>query len=181
MSKKNNVTILLYKVAQKKDAEAYAKLYDMYVDRIHRFVYYKIGSKQEAEDITSEVFLKAWDYITKGNNVKNVKALFYKFARNLIIDQYRMNAKRREVGEDEMGDIEDGKNTMEIVDQRMKNEELIKNLNRLKNEYKEVLMLKYIEGLKTREIAKIMERGQTAVRVLCYRALKRLKQIMEEQ
>jgi len=55
--------LLLLRVRTKKDPEAFATLYDMYAEKIFRFVRFKIDSREEAEDITSEVFLKVWNFL----------------------------------------------------------------------------------------------------------------------
>ncbi|MFA6537252.1 MAG: sigma factor, partial [Patescibacteria group bacterium] len=70
---------LIYKVRQSKDAEAYGKLYDYYVERIYRFIFFKVNNVETAEDLTSEVFLKTWEYINKTNKkISNLNALFYR-------------------------------------------------------------------------------------------------------
>ena len=63
---------LLYKVREKQDAVAYGELYDYYVTRIYRFIFFKVRTKEEAEDLTSEVFLKTWEYINSTKkSIKN--------------------------------------------------------------------------------------------------------------
>ena len=65
MSKPKAEKKLLYRLQYNQDPEAFTGLYDLYVKRIYRFVFFKVSSHEEAEDITSEVFLKAWRYITE--------------------------------------------------------------------------------------------------------------------
>jgi DNA-directed RNA polymerase specialized sigma24 family protein len=69
--------LLLYKVQTEKDAEAFALLYDRYVDQVYRFVFFKLSHKQEAEDVTGDVFLKCWQFLTgeKGKTVRNFRSL----------------------------------------------------------------------------------------------------------
>ena len=55
--------LLVYRVRVKKDPEAFGKIYDLYVTRIYRFVFFKVSSNEEAQDITADVFLKAWQYL----------------------------------------------------------------------------------------------------------------------
>ena len=71
--------------------------YDLYTDSIYRYIYFKVGQDEEARDLTSEVFLKAWNYIqdNKITDYKTLKALFYKIARNLVIDHYRRKSNNQ--------------------------------------------------------------------------------------
>src|SRR5437868_3511880 len=107
MSGKIAEHILLYKLHVKQDPEAYAALYDTYVKQIYRFVYFKVSSHEEAEDITSEVFLKAWHYIQEKREIKSFSGLLYRMARNCIIDLYRHKSSKPETRLDETLDVND--------------------------------------------------------------------------
>ena len=63
MSNPLHEKLLLYRVRTKKDPEAYGKIYDLYARRIYRFVYFKVSSEEEAQDLTADVFLKAWSFL----------------------------------------------------------------------------------------------------------------------
>ena len=82
---------ILYSRLNRKDKEAFVKTYDLYFDQIYRFIYFKVSDKQEAEDLTSVVFLKTWGYVQDKSikDYKTLKSLLYKVARNAIIDYYR--------------------------------------------------------------------------------------------
>ena len=90
---------LLFKAKSFNDAEAYGQIYDRYIERIYRFIFFKVSNQSDAEDIASETFLKVWQYIKEGQPVKNLNALLYSVARNLIIDYYRLRVKKREYEE----------------------------------------------------------------------------------
>ena len=91
--------ILLLKIRTRKDSSAYGEIYDKYIEAIYRFVYFKLGNREEAEDVASEVFLKAWQYLTDSNKreIRNIRALLYSIARNAVIDCYRQRAKHSTV------------------------------------------------------------------------------------
>jgi RNA polymerase sigma-70 factor, ECF subfamily len=174
---------LLYKVVSKKDPEAYGQLYDIYVDKIYRFVYFKISNKEESEDIVSEAFLNAWNFLTNstGKDTKSFNSLIYKISRNAIIDVYRDRARRNsnECSLELVGDVLD-KN---CIDKNLKNKEktaeLIGHLKKMKQEYHELILLRYIEEMSIKEIAQILEKKQTNVRVSLHRAMKILKKIID--
>ena len=173
--------LLLYKLKAHKDSDAFAALYDLYVKRIYRFVYFKVSSKEEAEDITSEVFLKAWNYVNENKEVKSFSGLLYRIARNCIIDLYRNKSSKADTillsslpEGIEPGD--EGKKVLEL-NTGLEAEELIKAIKKLKLEYQEVLTLKYVDELHIDEIAEITGKGSIAVRVTIHRALKKLKDL----
>src|SRR6056297_3032720 len=71
------------------DEHAFGELYDKYKDDIYRFVYFKVSSEEKAHDLVNEAFLKIYDYLKKGKDIRNFRAFLYKIARNIVIDFYR--------------------------------------------------------------------------------------------
>ncbi len=182
-------TILFARI-KSKDRKAFIKAYDLYVDQIYRFVFFKVKSKEEAEDLTSETFLKAWNYIQENNikEYKTLKALFYKIARNTVIDYYRKKNGDNDVSLDQ--DVQEEKRAIDIKDEKedvhkkietaIEIELVKKKLLELKEEYREVIILRYIEEFSISEIAKILDKSKGNVRVLIHRALKALKDLLKE-
>ncbi len=168
------------------DKEAFIKVYDESVNDIYRFVYFKIGSKEEANDLTSMIFLKTWNHIQTNSleDSKTLRALLYKIARNTIIDHYR------ESGHKLSSSLDDENNKIEIIDdtqspqERLDQEanlELIKaKLPLLKEEYREVIIMKFINDLSLEEISDISGKSRGNVRVLLHRSLNALRQLVEE-
>lgn len=181
MSGKITEKVLLYKVKVKQDPDAYGLLYDSYVKQIYRFVFFKVSSHEEAEDITSEVFLKAWHYLQSGKEVKSFSGLLYRIARTTIIDMYRAKASRPEVliGEEDI-DVSDSGKFLGILDQSIEVERIVKMIKKLKQEYQEVITLRFVDELELSEIAEIMDKGAVAVRVTLHRAIAKLKELVEE-
>ncbi|MCX6744003.1 MAG: RNA polymerase sigma factor, partial [Candidatus Parcubacteria bacterium] len=167
---------LIFK-ARNKDPEAYSQVYDLYIDRIYRFVFFKINNQEEAQDITSEVFLKTWHYIIDGKEIKNLNALFYKIARNLVIDYYR-KASQKDISLEDLvngadsliPDKELAHNGQDNLDKKIQLEKIQDKLLGLKEEYREVIILRFVEGLSINEIAEIVDKKNGAVRVILFRA-----------
>ena len=167
------------------DKEAFIKVYDESVNDIYRFVYFKIGSREEANDITSMIFLKTWNHIQNNTLVdsKTLRALLYKIARNTIIDHYRENSNKK------TSSLDDDENKIDVVDEgqdpqeKMDNEanlSLIKSkLPLLKEEYREVIIMKFISDLSLEEIADISGKTKGNIRVLMHRALGALRELVE--
>lgn len=177
--------ILLFKLQVEQDPEAFATLYDLYVKRIYRFVYFKVSSHEEAEDITSEVFLKAWHYLQEKKEVKSFSGLLYRVARNCIIDLYRGKTAKPETAlsdfAEEAPEMGDNGQWYAEVSVKMETQKIIEVLKKLKQEYREVVTLRYVDELEIDEIAEIVGRTTIAVRVTLHRAMKKIKEILTEE
>lgn len=176
--------LLLYKI-RRNDKQAFVKAYDLYVDQLYRFIYFKVGNREEAEDLCSAVFLKTWNYILQ-NSLKDggsLKALLYKISRNLIIDHYRKNSARETVS------LDHGRG-FEVIDEKqnagrdmeLKTDLLVleTKLPELKDEYREVIISRFVNELSIGEIAEILDKTKGGVRVLIYRALNALKELVNK-
>jgi len=169
---------------KKKDPEAFAKLYDLYVTPIYRFIYFKVPGQQDAEDLTSEVFLKVWTYVTETEDqIENFRALVYKIARNAVVDFYRSKS-RCEFAQDEeiMVMIPDDRQQsfLKEVEVKLEINNLEAVLKKIKDEYRDVIVLKYIDGLSTKEIARIMDKSNGSVRILLHRALNVIRELVNQ-
>ena len=175
-----NDNYLILKATQG-ESEAFGLLFDKYSDKIYRFIYFKISHKEEAEDLTANVFFKAWHYLTDDNEkeIRNIKNLLFTIARNLIIDWYRNRAKKQEVElkEDSVHTINEIANKL---DAKVEADKLMAMIRSLKQDYQELIVLRFIEELSVNEIAKILNKSQVTVRVTLHRAMKKLKQLLGE-
>lgn len=170
-------TKILFLRVQNKDHEAYGQFYDLYVDKIYRFVFFKVNSTEDAKDLTSEVFLKTWQYIKNDRAIKNLNAFVYMVARNCIIDFYRERSRKEDNEEfltiDHLSISGDNPLLKHIKQAEMA--EVLKALSSLKDEYREAIILHYLNELSAKEMAQILGKSPGAVRVLLYRALNALK------
>jgi len=178
--------LLLLKLRTKEDPEAFAKLYDIYAKRIYSFVFFKVSNREEAEDITSEVFLKAWRYINEKKKIESFSGLLYRLARNSVIDLYRSRSKQKEpLSIDteisiEIGDA--GKWQKDLGDElvnKLEMQKIVSALQKMKQEYREVVTLRYVDELEISEIAEITGKGHIAIRVTLHRGLKKLKELLK--
>lgn len=171
---------LIYRVTRKKDTEAYGLLYDNYIGRIYRFIFFKVSNKEDAEDLSSEVFLKTWNYLTqsKHRDIKSFSGLVYKIARNSLIDHYRKQSGKHELPLESAIGMIDFENRYNEIDIKQEAQKILGILKKMKREYQEVLLLRYIEELSVAEIAHILEKGQVAVRVALHRAIKVAKKLL---
>lgn len=165
--------------------EIFTKAYDDYIDQIYRFIYFKVGNKEEAQDLSSAVFLKTWDYMSRNKiRIKTLRALVYKIARNTVIDYYR----GKSMAQDSMETLEEGANIIDEEQDVVKSTELsidmalLKEcLDELKDEYREVIVLRFTEELSISEISAILEKPKGSTRVLIFRALKALRELTDQK
>lgn len=174
---------LLYQVVEKKDPEAYGRLYDLLAERIYRFIYFKVSSSVDAEDLTADVFLKAWQYINEGKEVRNFSGLLYTIARNNVIDLYRRRSNQPEesINEILLNKLSDVGTAITELEKTHEAALMIQRLKQLKNEYREALTLRYVDELSMSEIAAILGKSQVGTRVLVHRALNALRKIIEKE
>ncbi|HBH45804.1 MAG: hypothetical protein A2445_02890 [Candidatus Jacksonbacteria bacterium RIFOXYC2_FULL_44_29] len=165
------------KQAKSGQEEAYGRLYDRYFNDIYKFIYFKVSGRETAEDLAAEVFFRVWRYLKQNKNIDNVRALLYKTARNLIIDYYRKDKPTSLEEVDEQQLVISKASLVESVSRRDDHERLQAVILELKDEFREVIVLKYIQDLSHQEIAKILNKEVGAVRVLLHRAIKQLRSI----
>ena len=157
----------------------FSKLYDKYIDKIYRFVFLKVSSQEVAEDVTSQVFTKGWRKFKKGEKIDNPSAYLYQIARAEIANHYRAKAKFQTIQAttDQLVDPNPGLEEKSKLDSDVA---AVKNcLAKLSNDHQDVIIWKYLDGLSIKDIAEITERPEGTVRVMIHRALKELREKME--
>ena len=171
---------------KKRDQEAFTEVYDENVADIYRFVYFKIGSEEEAKDLTSVIFLKTWNHVQNNTleDAKTLRALLYKVARNAIIDHYREKGNQKNISLDDAEnpiDIADENNEDERLSQEQEMELIRRKLPLLKEEYREIIIMRFINDLTLEEIADVTQKTKGNIRVIMHRALTALRELMEEE
>ena len=173
---------LLYRIQVKKDSQAFASLYDRYVTSIYRFVVLKLPKKEDAQDVTAEVFTKFWQHIQQQKPVRNTRAFLYQIARNLIVDFYR-NQKHDEMVESVTFDeqtassFSDASRGKAHIEARTELALVLKQLDKLKEDYRDVLALRLIDGLTFVDIAAILGKQTSHVRVIFHRGMRAIKNL----
>lgn len=168
--------------AKKGDRKAFERLYKMYYVPIFRYIYLRIRNKQETEDIVQEVFMKIYGSIESYQDQgKDSLAYFFTIARNKVIDSYR---KKKNVSLDEnlvvFEQLESHYDNPEELFEQNENARIVNlAIQSLNDTQKEVVIMKYINGLSNNQIAQILGRKEDAIRQIQHRALKVLKQRLE--
>jgi RNA polymerase sigma-70 factor (ECF subfamily) len=178
------VAIGLVQRAQTGDADAFGELYDRYVDQVYRYIAYRVGSTQLAEDLTSETFLRALRRIGSFTwQGRDVGAWFVTIARNLIADHYKSGRYRLEMTTDDV--TESGKAPTisgpeaEVLES-MQNKVLLEAIKKLNAEQQECVVLRFLQSLSVSETAAIMGKNEGAIKALQYRAIRTLGRLLPE-
>ena len=166
----------LVELARDGDAEAFGQLYDHYVSGVFRFIYYRVGSRQLAEDLTSETFVRGLRAIQRFTwQGKDFGAWLTTIARNLIADHFKSSRSRLEIVSD---DIPEGRVTAsspeEDVLALISNEMLFDAVNSLPPEQRDCILMRFIQGMSIAETAAALKRSEGAIKQLQLRAVRSL-------
>ena len=163
------------------DADAFARLYDAHIDEVFRFIFYRVHDQQTAEDLTSQVFLKAWDNLS-GYELRGrpFKAWLLQIARNSVIDHYRTRKDIVPLEPNAMSRPDPGASVSRQVEQRLQGEWLRAKLEHLTEDQRDVLILKFIHGLSTKEVAEFTGKKEGAIRALQMRGLQALADLIDD-
>ncbi|MBA3532231.1 MAG: sigma-70 family RNA polymerase sigma factor [Ardenticatenales bacterium] len=171
---------VLLRRATSGEGEAFGQLYLSHLDSIYRYIYFRVGEQADAEDLTEQVFLKAWEalpgYTSRGHPFSS---WLYRIANNIVIDFWRRKKTVRLSELDEVNTLLDTHLTP--IEQLLKTETLASladSIRRLPDEQQQVIILRFIEGLSHTEVAHIMGKNEGACRALQYRALAALSRLM---
>ncbi|NJD59861.1 MAG: hypothetical protein C3F13_12165 [Anaerolineales bacterium] len=173
----------LIKKAQHGDCHAFGELYELHASGIYRYLYAHLNDSMDAEDLTGEVFLKAWQSLPKYTE-RGIpfRAFLNKIARNALVDHYRRNNLTDPKAPDELDGYKADENPEigEIISEKVEHRRILHTLSQIRPDYREVLTLRFIGELSPEETARVMKRSTGAVRVLQHRALAALREELDK-
>lgn len=165
--------------------ERFLKAFDEYNDALFRHAFMRISNRERALDLVHDAYTKVWSYIRGGYEIDNFRPFLYKVLNNLIIDEYR---KKKELSLDAMMEIEGvdegsfdelSENTVESLAATIDGRKAFELLVELPDQYREVIIYRFVDQLGPREISELIEESENVVSVRIYRALKMLRQRIE--
>ena len=153
--------------------------YDRYADAIFRFCIVRIGNRDAARDITQETFVHAWEHAAAGKPVSNMRAFLYRIASNLIIDRVR---KHQELSLDAL--MDDEHFTPPISEEKNPQDmamiaEMVRAINQLDEKYRTPIILRYIEGMDVKDIARIVDESENTVSVHVHGGIEKLRELLD--
>ncbi len=172
------------------EVEAFGELYDRYLNDIYRFIRFQIARQEDAEDLAETVFLKAFESLPgfrSGKRMTNFRAWIYRIARNLVIDHYRSRKPDLpldlELSSDLSSELPSGEHTdrpESLIQERETAERINRAVNRLEEPFRPVIVMRFVGGLSYRETADALGLTENYVRVIQYRALRKLRELLKE-
>jgi RNA polymerase sigma-70 factor (ECF subfamily) len=176
------VVALVNRVVISGDPNAFGEIYDRFVERVYRYLYFRTGSHPEAEDLAEQVFLKAWEAIGRYRwQGRPFLAWLYRLARNTHIDYVRTQRPTQSLNnEDHPLELISSAAAVDLA--RALDAELLAGaLRQLTPDQQQVIVLKFIEGFDNEQIAESMNKREGAIRALQMRALMSLRRVLEHQ
>jgi RNA polymerase sigma-70 factor (ECF subfamily) len=158
------------------ESSAFGILYDHYQPKIYRFVLFKVGQREEAEDLTHEVFMSAWQNIRTYRDFGfPFSSWLYQIARNRIIDHYRTKKISASLDAMDPEYFVTPAAAPLILEEKLEFERVRNALRKLKPEYQDVIIMRFIEELSLKETAAALGKTEGAVKLLQHRAMKSLQ------
>lgn len=172
--------------AQQGDTEAFGLIYDRYVDTVFRFIYFRVGNRPLAEDLTSDTFLRALKRISSFTwQGRDLGAWLVTIARNLVADHFKSGRYRLEVTTGDVLDADredrgpEGSPESAVVD-HITNVALLTAVKQLNPEQQECIVLRFLQGFSVAETAQAMGKNEGAIKALQYRAVRALARLLPE-
>ncbi len=163
------------------DENAFAEIYGTLLDPVFRYLYWNLNTREDAEDLAEEVFLRCLVNIGAYDPGRGpFKAWAFRIAHNLLVDHQR---RRGRWGEEELKeDLSDGTaSAPESLEEEERARALRKTLKELTSSQRQVIAMKYFAEMSNAEVAKAMGRSEGAVNALQHRALRHLGRILEDR
>jgi len=172
----------LVRQAKAGDSDAFGKLYDAYLERIYRFIYFRVEDQQTAEDISSQVFLKAWENLGRFQiGGTPFLAWLYTIAHNAVIDHYRTRKVTAALDDVRLSDPGHAEWVENGIDFSVEMQSVKGALSTLTDDQRQVLLLKFIDEMSNEEIARHLGKREGAIRALQMRGLKALAKRLAEK
>lgn len=158
--------------------------YDTYADAIFRHCYFRLSNRERAKELMQETFCKAWEHLQRGKDIEHVQAFLYRIAGNLVIDEIRRIKRRPETSLDAMQEegfdppAEEGEEELRV---KVDGGAVLASLDALDEQAREVLVLRFVDGLPPQEIAAMLGVTANVVSVRLHRAVKKLKSLLQPQ
>jgi RNA polymerase sigma-70 factor (ECF subfamily) len=165
------------------NVQAFGEIYERHATAIYRYLYAHLSNVEDAEDLTEDVFLKVWRALPDYRDREYpFQAFLFRVARNSLIDHYRKAERStNQVSIDTILVQDHQPGPFDQMMTKIEHAELQRLLGQLREDYRMVLVLRFLSDLSPEEAAGVMSRSAGAVRVLQHRALAALRELMDKE
>lgn len=168
------------------DQEArFLKAFDEYADALFRHASIRLSNRERAIELVHDTYTKVWGYMREGHEVKSFRPFLYKILSNLIIDEYRrrkessLDALLEQEGTDEGSFADLYNDATETTIDTLDGKRALEAIAALPEIYREVLILRFVDGLMPKDIAALIEESDNVVSVRLHRGVKMLRDVIE--
>lgn len=160
--------------------EEFLEAYEKYSDALFRHCYFRVYDREMAKDLVQEIFCKTWSYISAGKEVDNFRAFLYRVAHNVIVDEQR---KRRPVSLEVLAEkgFTPKDDSSETAEKLILGKELQDILQSLEEDYRNLIIMRYLDGLTPKEIADSLGLSENVVSVRIHRGIKKLRELHQHE
>ncbi len=160
----------------------FISVYNEYNQPIFRYLAVKIFDREIAKDLLQDVFMRYWTHIDAGGQVEKIKPFLYRIAHNLMVDQIRRKKPVFSLDSilEEGVDFSEGDNPVKSHENKKFAESIIPRLDELEDDYKQILIMRYVDDLSIAEIADILDIQENTISVRLHRAHTKLKNIIKK-
>jgi RNA polymerase sigma-70 factor (ECF subfamily) len=163
---------------------SFSELYRTHLRDVYSYAYYRVGNHHDAEDLTEQTFLQAYRHYERAlreSDGRPLRPWLIRIAHNLAANYYRDRARRPESAIEDAAVISAPHTTETLVEGREELEQILAGIQKLPDDRREALIMRFALGMDNREIARAMGRSDGATKVLLHRAIKQLEGIVEEK
>jgi RNA polymerase sigma-70 factor (ECF subfamily) len=159
--------------------EAFGSIYNLFFEKIYRFIYYRVSHKEIAEDLAEDVFLKAFSKMSSVQDNDSFEGWLYQIARNKVIDYYRDKKQLVDLEEVENTLIYEN-NIIDVLELKENQKIFLELLKELGADQQMVIKMKFLENLENGQIAQVMKKKEGAIRVIQHRAIAKLQELIKK-
>lgn len=160
----------------------FLEAYEKYSDKIFRHCYFRNGDRERALELMQETFTKTWNYIKEGNKLKIefLQAFLYKVANNLLIDDSKKKRTESLESMEEATGFTPGVDNSQEIKTKIDLDLIKEVFPKMNPDYREVIVMRYIDDLAPKEMAKILNVSENLVSVRINRAIDQLKKLLKQ-
>ncbi len=160
--------------------QTFLEHYERFNDAIFRYIFLKVSDREKAIDLTQETFTRCYEYIQRGTEIEHMKSLLYRIAHNLVIDSYRKHKESSLDGLLEEG-FDYGDDAEKTLESQIDGTKVLDIVETLPEKYRDVIIMRYVEDMSVKEIARIVGETENTVSVRIHRGLEQIKKIVSAQ
>src|ERR687890_681118 len=162
--------------------DQFSRLYRAHLRDVYSYSYYRVGNHHDAEDLTTQTFLQAYRHFERAQRESEGRPLrpwLIRIAHNLAANYYRDRARKPQTSIDDAGVISAPHTTEALVENRDDLQRILAGVDKLPDDRREALIMRFALGMDNREIARALGRTDGATKVLLHRAIKQLEDIVQ--